>query len=136
MNPAALSELAGWITEAGLAGTSEAAMLDGFCHRAVAAGLPVARAMVIIDTLHPVHEGRVFRWRSEGETGHIELVEYGPTDEGEAAENWRRSPFFRLVESGGSRLRIRLAAGETTEFASVVAMQQEGMTDYLAMITR
>jgi adenylate cyclase len=136
MDPARFSELARWTTEAGLAGKSETTILDGFCHRAVAAGLPVARAMVIIDTLHPVHEGRVFRWRREGEAGHTEAIEYGPTDEGEAAESWRRSPFFRLVESGGSRLRIRLAAGETTEFASVVAMQQEGMTDYLAMITR
>jgi adenylate cyclase len=136
MNPARFAELARWTTEAGLAGKSETTMLDGFCRRAVAAGLPVARAMVIIDTLHPVHEGRVARWRREGDEGHTELIEYGPTDEGEAAESWRRSPFFRLVESGGSRLRIRLAAGETTEFASVVEMQREGMTDYLAMITR
>ncbi len=135
MNPAALSELTAWITEAGLAGKSETALLDGFCRRAVAAGLPLARAMVIIDTLHPVHEGRVARWRREGDEGHTELIEYGPTDEGEAAENWRRSPFFRLLETGGSRLRIRLAAGEAAEFAGVVAMQQ-GMTDYLAMITR
>ena len=82
-----------------------------------------------------MHEGRVARWRREGDEGHTELIEYGPTDEGEAAENWRRSPFFRLLETGGSRLRIRLAAGEAAEFAGVVAMQQ-GMTDYLAMITR
>jgi hypothetical protein len=135
MDPARLSELARWTTEAGLAGTSETALLDGFCRRAVAAGLPLARAMVIIDTLHPVHEGRVARWRREGDESHTELIEYGPTDEGEAAENWRRSPFFRLLETGGSRLRIRLAAGEAAEFAGVVAMQQ-GMTDYLAMITR
>jgi hypothetical protein len=54
MNQVALSELARWITEAGLAGKSETALLDGFCRRAVAAGLPLARAMVIIDTLHPV----------------------------------------------------------------------------------
>jgi adenylate cyclase len=137
MNQVALSELARWVTEAGLAGKSEITILDGFCHRAVAAGLPVARALVIIDTLHPVHEGRVFRWRSEGAAGHTEAIEYGPTDgEGEMAESWRRSPFFRLLESGGSELRIRLAAGEAAEFASVVAMQQEGVTDYLAMITR
>ena len=136
MDHARFSELARWTTEAGLAGKSETTILDGFCHRAVAAGLPVARAMVIIDTLHPVHEGRVFRWRREGEAGHTEAIEYGPTDEGEMAENWRRSPFFRLVESGGSRLRIRLAAGEVTEFASVVEMRREGITDYLAMITR
>jgi adenylate cyclase len=136
MDATRFSELARWTTEAGLAGKSETTILDGFCHRAVAAGLPVARAIVVIDTLHPVHEGRVFRWRREGDEGHTEAIEYGPTDEGEAAESWRRSPFFRLVESGGSQLRIRLAAGETTEFASVAAMQQEGMTDYLAMITR
>ena len=30
-----------------------------------AAGLPIARALVIIDTLHPVHEGTVFRWRND-----------------------------------------------------------------------
>ena len=136
MDPARFAELARWTTEAGLAGKSETAILDGFCHRAVAAGLPVARAIVVIDTLHPVHEGRVFRWRSGGEAGHIEAIEYGPTDEGEAAESWRRSPFFHLVESGASRLRIRLAAGEATEFASVAEMQREGITDYLAMITR
>src|SRR5438105_14024584 len=119
MDPANFSEFRKWLTEAGLAGTSETALLDGFCRRAFEAGLPVARAMVIIDTLHPVHEGRVARWRREGDEGHTELIEYGPTDEGEAAESWRRSPFFRLVESGGSRLRIRLAAGQVPEFASV-----------------
>jgi adenylate cyclase len=136
MNQVALSELARWITEAGLAGKSETALLDGFCRRAVAAGLPVARAMVIIDTLHPVHEGRVARWRSEGEAGQTELIEYGPTNEGEAAENWRRSPFFRLLESGGSELRIRIAAGEGEEFPTKTALQEEGMTDYLALINR
>jgi adenylate cyclase len=136
MNQVALSALARWITDAGLAGKSETALLDGFCSRAIEAGLPVARAMVIIDTLHPVHEGRVARWRSEGEAGHAELVEYGPTNEGEAAENWRRSPFFRLLESGGSELRIRIAAGEGEEFPTKTALQEEGMTDYLALINR
>src|SRR5438132_439943 len=136
MNSAALSQLAGGITEAGLAGKSETAMLDGFCRRANAAGLPVARATVIIDTLHPVHEGRATRWRREGQVGHTELIEYGSSSEGEMAEIWRRSPFFQLLETGGSQLRIRLAAGEAAEFPTVVALQDEGMTDYLALINR
>jgi adenylate cyclase len=136
MNDAALSALARWTTEAGLAGKSETALLDGFCRRAVEAGLPIARAVVIIDTLHPVHEGRATRWRREGDGGQTELVEYGPTDEGEAAENWRRSPFFRLLESGGSVLRIRIAAGEGDEFPTKTALQDEGMTDCLVLINR
>jgi len=136
MNDAALSELGRWTTEAGLAGKSETALLDGFCRRAVEAGLPIARAVVIIDTLHPVHEGRATRWRREGDGGQTELVEYGPTDEGEAAENWRRSPFFRLLESGGSELRIRIAAGAGEEFPTKTALQDEGMTDCLVLINR
>src|SRR5437588_3834698 len=136
MKPAALSELAGWITEAGLAGKSETAMLDGFCRRLVDAGGPIARATVIIDTLHPVHEGRATRWRREGDEGHTELIEYGSSSEGEMAEIWRRSPFFQLLETGGSRLRRRLVAGEPAEFPTVVALQDEGMTDYLALINR
>jgi len=136
VNAASLAVLARWITEAGLAGETETVILDGFCRRAVAAGLPIARATVIIDTLHPVHEGRVTRWRSEGDEGRAELSEYGPSSEGELAENWRRSPFFHLLEIGGSQLRARLAAGEPVEFPGVVALRDEGMTDYLALITR
>src|SRR5947209_14421163 len=136
MDRAKFAELSAWLTEAGLAGESETEIVDGFWRRAVEAGLPVARAMVIIDTLHPVHEGRVFRWRSEGEAGNIEALEYGPTDAGEAAENWRRSPFFWLLETGGSRLRRQLRTGQAPEFPAIAALQDEGMTDYLALITR
>jgi hypothetical protein len=39
MDPAHFAELARWTTEAGLAGKSETTILDGFCQRAVAAGL-------------------------------------------------------------------------------------------------
>jgi adenylate cyclase len=136
MDAARFAELSAWLTEAGLAGESETEIVDGFCRRAIDAGLPLARGMVIIDTLHPVHEGRVFRWRSEGEAGQIEALEYGPTDAGEAAENWRRSPFFWLLETGGSRLRRQLRTGQAPEFPAIAALQDEGMTDYLALITR
>ena len=55
-------ELPAWLTEAGLGGMSETGIMSGFCDRCVAAGLPLARALTFIDTLHPVHEGRLFRW--------------------------------------------------------------------------
>ena len=62
MNEQSHSDIAAWLTQAGLAGETENAIVDGFCERCVKAGLPVARAHVFIDTLHPVHEGRLFRW--------------------------------------------------------------------------
>jgi adenylate cyclase len=56
------TELAAWLTEAGLAGTPETVIVSEFCDRCVAAGLPLARSLMFIDALHPVHQGRLFRW--------------------------------------------------------------------------
>jgi adenylate cyclase len=135
MDDRRLAELAAWITEAGLTGITEPALLSGFCYRAREAGLPVARATMIIDTLHPIHEGRAFRWRLGG-LEELQIIEYGRTNEGEAATNWRRSPFFHLVETGGKLLRRRLVAGDPPDFPSIEELQAEGMTDYLALINR
>ncbi len=77
MDDAAFIDLSAWLTRAGLAGTSETDILCGFCERCVAAGLPLGRAQAHIDTLHPVHEGRLFRW---GYGPNESLVhEYGRT---------------------------------------------------------
>src|SRR5215469_6107620 len=136
MDTVSFSELRTWLTEAALAGKSETALLDGFCRRARDAGLPIVRAAIIIDTLHPVHEGRAFLWRREAGRAQTELIEYGPTHEGEAAENWQRSVFFHLLETGGSLFRVRFHAGEAADFSRIAQMRDEGMTDVAAMITR
>jgi adenylate cyclase len=136
MDPARLPHIGAWLTEAGLAGESETALLDGFCRRAIEAGLPIARAAIIIDTLHPVYEGRGFRWRGEGGQSQTEIIEYHPTSEGEAAANWRRSVFFHLLETGASLFRARLHAGETADFSTIVQLRDEGMSDVAVMISR
>src|SRR5271167_2163166 len=81
--------LASWTADVGLKGSTEIALVEGFCDRALAAGLPLARAAVFIDTLHPIYEGRTFRW--ERENHQATLTEYGRSTEGELAERWRAS---------------------------------------------
>src|SRR5580704_2673767 len=129
------TKIADWVVRAGLAGKSEAAMLDGFCYRAIDAGLPLARAAVIIDTLHPVHEGRAFVWRRE-QSDAVQQLEYGSTSEGEAAENWQASAFYRLLQTGGSVLRVALFADRPAEFRQAQTFIAEGMTEYVALIVR
>jgi adenylate cyclase len=134
MDEQASTEIAAWVTEAGLAGQAEPALLSGFCERAVAAGLPLARASLIVDTLHPIYEGRVFRWqRGERETT---LLEYGRTSEGPAAESWRRSPFYHLVQSGEAFLLRSPLTAAAADFQPLQEMRAEGVTGYLAMINR
>ena len=146
MNEALFAELSPWLVQAGLADTSETDIVSEFCDRCVAAGLPLARALVLIDTLHPVHEGRLFRWG--GDSSEAPLLEYGRTSPDalaasgsdpqhvEAAERWRRSPFFMMLQTGESFLRRRLNATTKDEFSVLADLLAAGMTDYVAIINR
>jgi adenylate cyclase len=135
MNETAIAELADWVTRAGLVGRNESELMGGFCRRVREAGVPLAQAMVILDTLHPVYEGRVFRWRADlPET--LEAIDYGRTDVGEMAENWRQSVFFHLLQSGAEAARRRLWAGDPADFPTLTQARDAGMTDYLALVHR
>ena len=131
----AFNELAGWVTQAGLIGRTESELMAGFCQRVNDAGVLLARAMVILDTLHPIYEGRALRWRAD-EPETAEAVDYGRTNEGEAAENWRRSPFFHLLQSGATAMRRRLAAGDPADFPTIAQARDEGATDILVLVHR
>jgi adenylate cyclase len=132
MIEAEIAELAAWVAEAGLAGRTETALVEGFCDRAVALGLPLSRAILFIDTLHPVYEGRMFRW--EREKHGATFAEYGPSTEGEGAERWRASTFYRLLSSGDTLLRRRITAESETEFAIFPDLRAALITDYVAII--
>jgi adenylate cyclase len=134
-----------WLTKAGLRGEAEPALVSGFCERAVAAGLPISRAQVFIDTLHPVHEGRLVRWGQD--PSEPAVVEYGRTAlpegisdpdlaDSNAAARWRASPFFHLLQTGESLLRRRLTADNDPEFSFLREHRAVGMTDYVAIIDR
>lgn len=125
-------DLCTWLTDTGLGGQSESAMLTGFCERGLASGLPIARAIVLADTLHPMYEGRAFRWNRDRETAV--LTEYGRSDED--LGRWQRSPFFYLEQSYEPLLRRRLAPESQGEFAIFPELIAAGMTDYLAIVNR
>jgi adenylate cyclase len=134
MDDRTFQELATWITGAGLAGGSETELLAGFSERAVAAGLPLGTLIVVLDTLHPTHEGHGIRWRrNEAETA---FMEYGRTDRGEMAENWRRSTFYRLYSSDETYMRERLTDDVVARYWNLEADRDAGMTEFLAVLTR
>lgn len=124
-----------WVTEAGLVGTEETELLREFCSRLVEAGLRVTRATMGIDTLHPVFEGRVFRWLHEAEFEPVS--EYGRRTEGtESDEIWRRSPYFHLYQKREDLLRRRIGPGHPVDFPILEDLRLLGQTDYLALIQR
>jgi adenylate cyclase len=146
MNEGFFAELSAWLAQAGLAGTPETEIISAFCDRCVAAGIPLARAHVAIDTLHPVHEGSLFRWgyspneASVHEYGRTSLAGVdapGPVSlDAQATEVWRRSPFNNMLQTGASLLRRRLNAETKDEFSMLADWLAAGMTDYVAITTR
>lgn len=132
MDETELFTVPAWITEAALSGLSETEILAGLCERETARGVRLARAIVLIDTLHPVYEGRAFRWtRAQKETT---LTEYGRSEAD--AGRWQRSPFHRLEQSRESMLRRRLTAETDGEFGIFPELRADGITDYLALASR
>src|SRR5215831_18586151 len=124
LSPAALTT---WLAERSLAGVGEAEMVAGFCERLVHAGMPLARVIVLVATLHPIYEGRAFRW-SRGNR-EAEVQEYGRTRDGPNAEAWRRSPLYYMVETNQSMLRRRLTdpspSQPTPDFATFAELRNE-----------
>jgi adenylate cyclase len=134
-SPSAISDIRSWVVARGLAGGSETDVLHGFCFRCREAGLPLSHGLVIIDTLHPTYEGRAFRWHVTP-TNESSTLEYGPTTEGEAAEKWRQSPFYHLLQTGTDEYRWQIARSDVEGLGTVRSLKDKGHTDYLALVHR
>lgn len=86
-----LAAISDWLVTKGLRGLDEMEIVNGFCLRCRQAGLNIDRALALIDTLHPVYEGRAFQW-DNNQVPARDAFEYGPSNEGVSAENWSAPP--------------------------------------------
>ena len=128
-----IAAISTWLVGQGLAGRTERELVHGFCARCTEAGLVLSRGLVLIDTLHPVYEGRAFNWHdADGET--VEHV-YGRTDVGDAAEDWLHSVWNHIVSTGCGDLRRRFFRGDPCDFTRLQGYCDEGQKDFLALVT-
>src|SRR6202021_3006508 len=109
-------DLTNWLVNQGLTGLPENDLIRGFCERCRAAGLDLSRSMIFIDTLHPIFEGRGFRW-NDSETNEADSFEYGPTGEHDGAG--RRALFYHMLERGHDELLLDLANPAIHNFSRV-----------------
>ena len=127
--------LMNWLVSQGLSGLPENDLIRGFCERCRAAGLELSRGLVFIDTLHPIFEGRGFRW-NDTQTNESDSFEYGSTSAGDAALNWRRSTFFHMLEHGHDELRIDLGDIASLDFSLIPELAEKGHRHFVAFVHR
>jgi len=126
-----LDELIAWLAAAGLAGQPELALLTGFCERAVPAGLRIARAHVLIDTLDPVHEGRVFRagLRPHQPSGGVRNARLGFSAGRAAYRRMARQPV--LPDAGNRRIAVAAPPLRGGQSVALTRMTATLMQTYL-----
>jgi adenylate cyclase len=133
MTPSAVAALAAWTSRAGLVAADITEFFGEFCTRARDAGLPLSHALVFGDTLHPIYEGRALRWQAEA--GAVKALDYEP-NEGERLAHWQRIPFYQVLESGKTVLRMRIDAASAPHFVWANDLLVDGATEYLACVSR
>lgn len=104
-------------------------LVDELCWRLLAAGMPLARVIVSLPTLHPQYLNTGYRW-----SRHL-----GRCDEALIAHGMRETAMFRNspmrpVFEHGETVRRRLAGPEARlDFPILEELATEGMTDYIAL---
>jgi adenylate cyclase len=119
--------IADWLVEQGLLRTGFEQLVEGFCHRLRAIDVPVWRAFVSADTLHPRIRGMGCSWREDqGIRSDVYIHRLNPP------EAYLQSPFKRMLDRGLDDLRVRLDGSEPVEFPLLDELRAQGVTDYLA----
>ena len=114
-------ELALWLADN--AALSLAELHDSFCRTLVADGLPIWRAVLGTETLHPEQLGGQLVWRADGEQTEM-VYAHGV----EQTSSYLDSP-LRVVDETGEAWRVRLT-GTAPNMPLLLELQQAGATDY------
>lgn len=127
MSPGALKEITDWLIDGARSAPAPTDMMAQTCERLVAAGLPLWRVGVFIQTLHPDIFGRNFIWRPGAE------VVVGTADfDIQDSEEFKSSP-LAILYNKRQEVRYRIDDPESKRFPFFDDMREEGVTDYIAL---
>ncbi len=125
---AAIDGLVAWMIDGARPSANAHDFIDAICRRLVAAGVPIGRFALFVDTLHPNMSGLRFAWTPENGVVQSE----GPVDLF-AREDYQLNP-LPLVMRQQVSVRRRLTDPEAlTEFMILGELRDEGFTDYMAL---
>ena len=119
------------LVDAALVGRRDDELLGLLCDDLLAHDMPILRASISTEFLHPTLEFRVSRWvRGHGvESQTFNRKPHGASD----SEAWLRSPFYQLVTRQERTLRCRINATNIAQFPVLADFAAVGGTDYLAL---
>ncbi len=114
-------------------GTRDQRFLDNIfvelCRRLEQHGVPLVRAAMFLETLHPQWLGVRILWRRGLTEAEMRPTPYGARD----TEAYRRSPAAAIYDGAGEvRARLEATAPADDVYPFYEELRQEGVTDYVA----
>jgi adenylate cyclase len=124
-----IDDIVEWLLDPARTTDDSLLLFDEFCWRVVASGVPAARVIFSVRTLHPQLVGIGYRWwRSSGVSEESE-VPHATLD----SAAFKDSPIRRVFETGETLRRRLDIADAPMDFPILAELKAEGMTDYLVM---
>ncbi|MBZ9850356.1 adenylate/guanylate cyclase domain-containing protein [Mesorhizobium sp. CA14] len=125
-----MDKVADWLNQSALAGNDLETLVNGFCERLAAAGLPLKRVHLSFSMLHPLYDALGFTWvRGQGME-----VEGFRKEAGVPSERFLTSPYYHLLSNKLDHLRRRLDPPVVSEFPVFDDLRLMGITDYMAFV--
>jgi adenylate cyclase len=126
----AVRDLGAWLVDSTLKGAAIDRLLEGFCERLTALGLPLMRGHLAFGWLHPMVGSMSITWSREAGLTRDRHAR------GEVTEEWLASPPKALMDEGGRFARYDLETGQgINRFDHLKGLRERGGTDYVLTLT-
>jgi len=120
-----ITSVVDWLMDGARSGIRSEDVMAQLCERLVGCGIPLWRAAVFVNTLHPDVVGRGFVWRPDSEVAILE-GKFSMLD----SEEFRNSPVV-AVKASGRPMRRHLADRDCPDdFPILHELRAAGATDY------
>jgi adenylate cyclase len=120
-----------WLITQALGEPDIVELFETMCGRLAAIGLPIVRARLIWQTLHPLFRAEQVLWNKGTDAS---LDQFAHQDQ--ETEDWRASPLRFVIEHKLAVLRRKLQGPEEMlDFPMLHDLKAKGITDYLVLAT-
>lgn len=130
--PPLVADVAEWLSEKALGEFEHVSLLEEFCHRVAAIGVPLERGHISFRTLHPLFEAMACTWwRGIG----CETEDLTHQEIGQERSRWTESPLRSLIDTRVPMMRRRLTGPDALlDYPVLEEFRDKGITDWIGFV--
>ena len=127
-----VTDVAEWLADKALGTVEYVSLLDEFCDRLVAIGVPLERGHISFRTLHPLFQAMSCTWRHGLGCETEDLVHM---EDGHERQRWIDSPLRHMIESNIPVMRRQLTGPDAVvDYPVLEEFRDEGLTDWIGFL--